>query len=854
MERDDDASTEYGLPPPMTMMTGSPLLEPLLDTQQHHGASPPSPPPPPPVVHHDRDLEAALAASVRDAEIRNAHMRREEEEVARALRLSAARAEHVRAEEEREEEDLARALAASQESLKEVELQWRETAALRSDIVHFETLVRRDAEAAHARAEEAYKRMRQLSMQTRYLTDTNNDNQQDGQHNGRIWDAVCKYSAEASAQEIEKKRLEERAALLRGAAGQLSALEAMLVAESEHQSGGGDHMSAEQIRGITKGILEGLVEDASVAHRHANDAGASATTTDRDATASRTGPSSVKYATVLKEMREKMSNEDQAAKPEQTQNAELQRERQRQQIHDIARPQLMPAASAPMPLPPMPSTQETKTLPPVAAPAAANAHLQQRESAAVKSSSRRTLLLPGFAAPFEKREKRNEEIVRTLEQRDTRTEITAEEPIGSLPVMSAPMPKPSTVASAPSDDTAGKLTMGELLNAIQQVADDEKKTVTGGNASIGSKTNGISAGSVPPPPPPPPPPPMLGGGTPPPPPPPPPPPMLGGGTPPPPPPPPPPPGRLRNVQRADSTTKFANGDIQRMPEVISLFQEVRKTLLHQSGASPAGGAGKNFASKGGGGNRAGLMEEMAGKSKYLEAVKLDTERYAQEITSLAKLILGFKPKSMEGVCAFVTQMDNALSMLSDETAVLKNFEWPESRVDALRESAALFKENKRALARIDTYAPGNDSWSVECTRMSKCFEDTEKLIQLRTRSGPSDTKKFASHDIPWTGEADMAALSASTLRIAKCYLLTSAAEANRMLRLSQDEATSARALGHIKQAYAVLTNAIRFAFRVHQLTRGFDRECQDAFATIQQLHRHCTTALDQENAAAGAAR
>ena len=284
-----------------------------------------------------------------------------------------------------------------------------------------------------------------------------------------------------------------------------------------------------------------------------------------------------------------------------------------------------------------------------------------------------------------------------------------------------------------------------------------------------------------------------------------------------------------------------------MPEVVSLFQEVRKTLLNQSSACAEGGGGGRHGGRGlgsGAADRSGLMEEMAGKSKYLTAIKEDTQKYKVEIQSLAEMVQVFKARDMEGVRMFVEQMDAALSLLSDEHAVLKNFEWPEARVDALRESSALHRENCAAISRIENYVPGTDSWSVECTRMSKCFEDTEKLIQLRSRTASSDATRFAAYDIPWSGDAEMAALTAATLKIAKCYMLTTASEGNRMVRLSRESQGSGNESGYLKQAFAVLTNAIRFAFRVHQLTHGFDRECQQAFASIQDLHKQCTEKMN----------
>jgi hypothetical protein len=43
--------------------------------------------------------------------------------------------------------------------------------------------------------------------------------------------------------------------------------------------------------------------------------------------------------------------------------------------------------------------------------------------------------------------------------------------------------------------------------------------------------------------------------------------------------------------------------------------------------------------------------------------------------------------NIDDVVAFVNWLDEELSLLVDETAVLKHFDWPQGKVDALREAA-----------------------------------------------------------------------------------------------------------------------------------------------------------------------
>ena len=68
-------------------------------------------------------------------------------------------------------------------------------------------------------------------------------------------------------------------------------------------------------------------------------------------------------------------------------------------------------------------------------------------------------------------------------------------------------------------------------------------------------------------------------------------------------------------------------------------------------------------------------------------IKSDVERQGDFIRFLIKEVEGAAFVDIEDVVSFVKWLDDELSRLVDERAVLKHFEWPEHKADALREAA-----------------------------------------------------------------------------------------------------------------------------------------------------------------------
>lgn len=71
---------------------------------------------------------------------------------------------------------------------------------------------------------------------------------------------------------------------------------------------------------------------------------------------------------------------------------------------------------------------------------------------------------------------------------------------------------------------------------------------------------------------------------------------------------------------------------------------------------------------------------------YLQ-IKTDVETQGDFIRFLIKEVENASFTDIEDVVPFVKWLDDELSYLVDERAVLKHFQWPEQKADALREAA-----------------------------------------------------------------------------------------------------------------------------------------------------------------------
>ncbi|CAD7701973.1 unnamed protein product [Ostreobium quekettii] len=337
--------------------------------------------------------------------------------------------------------------------------------------------------------------------------------------------------------------------------------------------------------------------------------------------------------------------------------------------------------------------------------------------------------------------------------------------------------------------------------------------------------------------PPPPPPPKKK-----PPPPPPPPPGKGGkGAPPPPPPPPGKKGGKAPVPPPPPGGRRAKGDsdVKRQPQVIEMFQEVRRALL--SNAQRAGGPLKKL---GGGGtvDPAQMFAEIASKGTYQAQVQADIVKYADVIEELISEVRKFKARDMEHLAEFVTGVDKVLDELSDETAVLRKFDWPASRFDTFRETVALDKELTEKKNKFKQWQRGKGKRADNLKEIQKYMEKVQDRMDILNRTKEADEARFKSHDVPWNKKL-MTEVKHASLHAMDLYMQIALDEANETMESSLADKKKR------DKALAVLTATIKFAFKVHQCVGGFTESCSAKFGEVSSMTRQLTAEKKAEEEA-----
>lgn len=99
----------------------------------------------------------------------------------------------------------------------------------------------------------------------------------------------------------------------------------------------------------------------------------------------------------------------------------------------------------------------------------------------------------------------------------------------------------------------------------------------------------------------------------------------------------------------------------------------------------------------------GIVGELQNRSTHLLAIKADVQAKAGLINHLIAKLQQITFADVDQVLTFVDWLDQQLSTLSDETAVLKHFSWPERKADALQAISTLFSH--RSLSTLPMTTP-----------------------------------------------------------------------------------------------------------------------------------------------------
>lgn len=344
-----------------------------------------------------------------------------------------------------------------------------------------------------------------------------------------------------------------------------------------------------------------------------------------------------------------------------------------------------------------------------------------------------------------------------------------------------------------------KMKLSEVQKRAPRVPKPAPKSSVKGPAKVGAQAQASLGGaSVGPPLPPPPPPPPRAPGA--------------------PPPPPPPLGSLK-VQGASGE------QVQRAPEVVEFYQSLMRRETKKDTALGAFDTNVSDA-------RNNMIGEIENRSTFLLAVKADVETQGDFVQSLAADVREAAYTDIEDVIAFVAWLDDELSFLVDERAVLKHFDWPESKADALREAAFEYQDLKKLEVEVSSF---EDDLRLLCEpslkKMLSLLEKVEQSVFALLRTRDMAIARYKEFHVPtqWMLDSGLVGkIKLATVQLARKY----------MKRVSL-ELDSAGAVSSVKepQREFLLLQGVRFAFRVHQFAGGFDADSMRTFEELRDRVR-----------------
>nr|BAG54846.1 chloroplast unusual positioning 1B [Adiantum capillus-veneris] len=354
----------------------------------------------------------------------------------------------------------------------------------------------------------------------------------------------------------------------------------------------------------------------------------------------------------------------------------------------------------------------------------------------------------------------------------------------------------------PVRTVVNKMKLSEVQKRAPRVPKPAPKSSINGSSTISTQASlgGVSAGPPLPPPPPPPPPPRAPGA----------------------PPPPPLPGSLK----VQGTGKE---QVQRAPEVVEFYQSLMRREAKKDTSLGASDVNASDA-------RNNMIGEIENRSAFLLAVKADVETQGDFVQSLATEVREAAYTDIEDVIAFVAWLDEELSFLVDERAVLKHFDWPESKADALREAAFEYQDLKKLETEVSSFEddPGL-SCELSLKKMLSLLEKVELSVFALLRSRDMAIARYKEYNVPtqWMLDSGLVGkIKLATVQLARKYMKRVA------LELDSTEVVSS-----VKepQREFLLLQGVRFAFRVHQFAGGFDAESMCAFEELRDRVRAQTT-------------
>ncbi|KAG8043276.1 hypothetical protein GUJ93_ZPchr0010g8772 [Zizania palustris] len=237
-----------------------------------------------------------------------------------------------------------------------------------------------------------------------------------------------------------------------------------------------------------------------------------------------------------------------------------------------------------------------------------------------------------------------------------------------------------------------------------------------------------------------------------------------------------------------------------------------------------GGSGAEAGSGGGAAAARDMIGEIENRSSHLLAIRSDVERQGDFIRFLIKEVEGAAFVDIEDVVTFVKWLDVELSRLVDERAVLKHFEWPEQKADALREAAFGYRDLKKIEEEASSFCDDpRQPCSSALKKMQALFEKLEHGLYSLARVRDGAMSRYRGYQIPWEWMQDTGIVSQiklQSVKLAMKYLRRVSSELEAIKGGPDEE--------------DLMLQGVRFAFRVHQFAGGFDGDTMRAFQELKE--------------------
>lgn len=173
----------------------------------------------------------------------------------------------------------------------------------------------------------------------------------------------------------------------------------------------------------------------------------------------------------------------------------------------------------------------------------------------------------------------------------------------------------------------------------------------------------------------------------------------------------------------------------------------------------------------------------------------------------------------------------------DERAVLKHFDWPEGKADALREAAFEYQDLMKLEKRVSAF---DDDPKLPCEdalkKMYSLLEKVETSVYALLRTRDMAISRYREFGIPvdWLLDSGVVGkIKLSSVQLARKYMKRVASELDALSGPEKEP----------NREFLVL-QGVRFAFRVHQFAGGFDAESMKAF---EELRSRIHTQVGEDN-------